>query len=193
MKRFLIAGLGNPGLSYARHRHNVGFMVLDELARRHQAAFTRMRGKSVHAELRLNDAQLLLAKPQTYVNRSGDALQKLLHYHRLPLEQALVVFDDLDLPIASLRMRPHGSSAGHKGMQSIIDSLDSRAIPRLRVGIDRPPGRMDPADYVLQPFSHEQQELIEAVLSRAADAIETFVSSGIRSAMSIFNRSFPDE
>lgn len=187
MKRYLIAGLGNPGLSYARHRHNIGFMVLDELAHRQHVAFTSGRGKSLHANLLLNEAQLLLAKPQTFMNRSGEALHKLLHYFRLPLENALVVLDDMDLPNASLRMRPHGGSAGHKGMQSIIDSLGSREIPRLRIGIDRPPGRMDPTAYVLEPFSDEQQELIEAALPIAADAIETFVRSGIEIAMSAFN------
>lgn len=191
MKRFIIAGLGNPGISYARHRHNVGFMVLDNLAHRHQVAFKRVRRKYLHAEFHLNDAHILLAKPQTYVNQSGDVLKNLLHYFHLPLEQALIVFDDLDLPIAELRMRPHGGSAGHKGMQSIIDCINSRSIPRLRVGIDRPPGRKDPADYVLQPFSSEEQELIEVALSRAADAIETFVNSGIQIAMSTFNGSFP--
>ena len=193
MKRFLIAGLGNPGLSYARDRHNIGFMVLDELARRQEVPFTRGRGKSLHADLQLNHAQLLLAKPQNFMNRSGDALETLLHYYRLPLEQTLVVFDDLDLPTAALRMRPHGGSAGHKGMQSIIDRLGSRAIPRLRVGIDRPPGRMDLAAYVLQPFANEQQELIEAALPRAADAIEIFVRSGIETAMCEFNSSVPGE
>jgi len=193
MKRFLIVGLGNPGRSYVRHRHNVGFMVLDELAHRRQVAFVRGRGKSLHADFRLNDAHFLLAKPQTFMNRSGEALQNILHYYRLPLEQALVVFDDLDLPTAVLRLRPHGGSAGHKGMQSIIDCLGSRAIPRLRVGIDRPPGRVEPVAYVLQPFSDQQQELIEAVLPRAADAIETFVRSGIESAMCAFNSAVPGE
>ncbi len=187
MKRFLILGLGNPGIPYARHRHNVGFMVLDELARRHQVAFTRGRGKALHADFRLHDAQILLAKPQTFMNQSGEALQHLMHYYRLPLEQAIVVFDDLDLPTAALRMRPHGGSAGHKGMQSIIDRLGSHSVPRLRLGIDRPPGRMDPAAYVLQPFTNEQQQLIDDALPLAADAIETFVRSGIDSAMSAFN------
>jgi PTH1 family peptidyl-tRNA hydrolase len=121
------------------------------------------------------------------MNMSGEAAQRLLHYFHLPLQKTLVVFDDLDLPTAALRMRPLGGSAGHKGMQSVIDRLGSRAIPRLRVGIDRPPGKMDPAAYVLQPFSDEQQELIDAALPRAAEAIETFVSTDIDSAMSALN------
>ena len=187
MKRFLIAGLGNPGISYARHRHNVGFMVIDELARRQQVAFTRRRGKSLHADFRMSGAHILLAKPQTFMNQSGAALQSLIHYYRLPLQKTLIVFDDLDLPTAVLRLRPHGGSSGHKGMQSIIERLSSHRIPRLRIGIDRPPGRMDPTAYVLEPFADEQQELIEAVLPRAADAIEAFVRSGIESAMSVTN------
>ncbi len=187
IERFLIVGLGNPGRSYARHRHNVGFMVLDELARRQQVAFTRRHGKALQADFRMGSAQVLLAKPQTFMNMSGEAAQRLLHYFHLPLQKTLVVFDDLDLPTAALRMRPLGGSAGHKGMQSIIDRFGSRAIPRLRVGIDRPPGKMDPAAYVLQPFSHEQQELIDAALPRAAEAIEAFVRTDIESAMSAFN------
>ncbi len=187
IERFLIIGLGNPGRSYTRHRHNVGFMVLDELARRQQVAFTRRRGKALQADFRLGSAQVLLAKPQTFMNMSGEAAQRLLRYFHLPLQKTLVVFDDLDLPTAALRMRPLGGSAGHKGMQSVIDRLGSRAIARLRVGIDRPPGKMDPAAYVLQPFSHEQQELIDAALPRAAEAIEAFVRTDIESAMSAFN------
>ena len=187
IERFLIIGLGNPGRSYARHRHNVGFMVLDELARRKQLAFSSRRDKALQTDFRLGSAQVLLAKPQTFMNMSGEAAQRLLHYFHLPLQKTLVVFDDLDLPTAALRMRPLGGSAGHKGMQSVIDRLGSRAIPRLRVGIDRPPGKMDPAAYVLQPFSDEQQELIDAALPRAAEAIETFVRTDIESAMSAFN------
>ncbi len=187
IERFLIIGLGNPGRSYARHRHNVGFMVLDELARRKQLAFSSRRDKALQTDFRLGSAQVLLAKPQTFMNMSGEAAQRLLHYFHLPLQKTLVVFDDLDLPTAALRMRPLGGSAGHKGMQSVIDRLGSRAIPRLRVGIDRPPGKMDPAAYVLQPFSDEQQELIDAALPRAAEAIETFVSTDIDSAMSALN------
>lgn len=134
IERFLIIGLGNPGRSYTRHRHNVGFMVLDELARRQQVAFTRRRGKALQADFRLGSAQVLLAKPQTFMNMSGEAAQRLLRYFHLPLQKTLVVFDDLDLPTAALRMRPLGGSAGHKGMQSVIDRLGSRAIARLRVG-----------------------------------------------------------
>lgn len=193
MKLFLIAGLGNPGNTYSRHRHNVGFMVLDELARRHQAAFTRSRGKALYADFHINNAKLLLAKPQTFMNSSGGTLKNLIDYYNVPLEQVLIVLDDLDLPTAALRMRPHGGSAGQKGMQSIIERLGSDAIPRLRVGIGRPSGQMDPATYVLQPFTSKQKELIDAVLPLAVHAIETFVHSGIEIAMSTFNSTSPGE
>ena len=187
MQRFLIAGLGNPGIKYERHRHNVGFMVLDELASRQNATFAGSRGKSLYSTIQIHNTQLVLVKPQTYMNRSGETLQNLLHFYRLPMERALIVFDDLDLPTAMLRMRPYRGSAGHKGMKSIIDRLGSQTIPRLRIGIDRPTGPMNPAAYVLLPFDNEQQELISAVLPRAADAIETFVISGIQKAMSTFH------
>jgi PTH1 family peptidyl-tRNA hydrolase len=190
----LVAGLGNPGPEYADHRHNVGFQVIEVLARSHGLAFSRRKELKAHvAEGQIAGRAVLLAKPQTYMNLSGRALGRLQRTYEIPPEQILIVYDDLDLPLGRLRMRPEGGSGGHKGMRSIIDVLGTQAFPRLRVGVDRPPGRMDPAEYVLRPFDEEQQELLDDVLERAVAAIECWLVDGIVAAMDEFNRSPVDE
>ena len=187
MERFIIAGLGNPGREYARHRHNVGFTVVNTLAQRHGVTFTRLQGKSLVTEFCIGESQVLLVKPQTFMNMSGEAVAQLVRYYHLPLERLLVVLDDLDLPIGVLRMRMEGSSGGQKGIRSIMEHLGSQVFPRLRVGIDRPPGRMGATSYVLHPFSGEQAKVIEGILPLAADSVETFVREGIMVAMDKFN------
>jgi PTH1 family peptidyl-tRNA hydrolase len=190
----LVAGLGNPGPEYAGHRHNVGFQVIEVLARSHGLTFSRRKELKAHvAEGQIAGRAVLLAKPQTYMNLSGRALGRLQRTYEIPPEQILIVYDDLDLPLGRLRMRPEGGSGGHKGMRSIIDVLGTQAFPRLRVGVDRPPGRMDPAEYVLRPFDEEQQELLDDVLERAVAAIECWLVDGIVAAMDEFNRSPVDE
>jgi PTH1 family peptidyl-tRNA hydrolase len=190
----LVAGLGNPGPEYADHRHNVGFQVIEVLARSHGLTFSRRKELKAHvAEGQIAGRAVLLAKPQTYMNLSGRALGRLQRTYEIPPEQILIVYDDLDLPLGRLRMRPEGGSGGHKGMRSIIDVLGTQAFPRLRVGVDRPPGRMDPAEYVLRPFDEEQQELLDDVLERAVAAIECWLVDGIVAAMDEFNRSPVDE
>jgi len=185
----LIVGLGNPGKEYARHRHNVGFQVVDALARAHSLRFSRQKGAKAHvAEGQIGGQHVILAKPQTFMNASGQAVSRLARAHRVPPERVLVVYDELDLPLGRLRMRPEGGSGGHKGMRSIIDVLGTQAFPRLRVGIDRPPGRMDPADYVLQPFDREQQPFAAEALTLAVEAVECWLAEGIVAAMDRFNR-----
>jgi PTH1 family peptidyl-tRNA hydrolase len=186
----LVVGLGNPGKEYARHRHNVGFQVIDALARAYGLRFARQKGAKAHvAEGQIGDVAVILAKPQTFMNLSGQAVGRLARAHHVPAERILVVYDELDLPLGRLRLRPEGGSGGHKGMRSIIDVLGTQAFPRLRVGIDRPPGRMDPADYVLQPFDKEQQPLAAEALALAVEAVECWLAEGIVAAMDRFNRS----
>lgn len=187
MDKFLIVGLGNPGRTYARHRHNVGFMAVERLAKRHQAAFTRRQGKSLVTAVRVGEASVVLAKPQTYMNLSGEAVAALIKFYDTPLEKLLVCFDDLDLPVGAIRLRPGGGSAGQNGMKSIIEHLGTPAFPRLRIGIGRPPGRMEPAAYVLQDFEGFDAKVIDAALDKAAEAIESFIRDGIRLTMSRFN------
>lgn len=185
----LVAGLGNPGSEYADHRHNIGFQVVEALARSHALTFARRKEIKAHvAEGRIAGRDVLLAKPQTYMNLSGRPVGRLQRMYEIPPEQILVVYDDLDLPLGRVRMRPEGGSGGHKGMRSIIDVLGTQAFPRLRVGVDRPPGRMDPAEYVLRPFREEEQELLDEVLERAVAAIECWLLDGIVAAMDKFNR-----
>jgi PTH1 family peptidyl-tRNA hydrolase len=185
----LVVGLGNPGADYAQDRHNVGFQVVQTLARAHGLAFVRRRGtKAQVAEGRIGSHPVLLAKPQTFMNLSGQAVGRLSRAHGLPPEQILVVYDDLDLPVGRLRLRPEGGSGGHKGMRSITDALGTQMFPRLRIGIDRPPGRMDPAEYVLQPFSDSEKLVLAETVERAVAAIECWLAEGILAAMDRFNR-----
>ncbi len=185
----MIVGLGNPGSEYADHRHNVGFRVVEALARAHGLTFSREKGmKARVARGQIGGREVLLAEPQTFVNLSGKAVRRLSRAHEIPPERLLVVYDDLDLSLGRLRMRAEGGSGGHRGMRSIIDLLGTQSFPRLRVGIDRPPGRMDPADYVLQPFDEDQGELVAEAVSRAAAAVECWLAEGVAAAMDRFNR-----
>ena len=185
----LVVGLGNPGAEYAQHRHNVGFQVLDALARAHGLSFSREKLARAHtAQGRIAGRSVLLAKPQTFMNRSGQAVGRLARWFKIPPQQILVVYDELDLPLGRLRLRPEGGAGGHKGMRSIIEVLGSQDFPRLRVGIDRPPGQMDPADYVLHPFSKEDKEAVILVIDQAVAAVEAWLADGIVAAMDRFNR-----
>ena len=184
---FLIVGLGNPGKQYAVNRHNVGFMVLSRLAEKLGESFSRMESRALVAKVNYQGTRLVLAKPQTYMNGSGSAVRSLLRFYKIPPQQLLVVYDDVDLPLETLRLRAEGGSGGQKGMQSIIEQLGSESFPRLRVGIGRPPGRMEAADYVLQDFSRSEQEFIDLTLSRAVDAILTFITDGLEKAMNLYN------
>jgi PTH1 family peptidyl-tRNA hydrolase len=185
----LVVGLGNPGAEYAAHRHNIGFRVVDALAQTHRLTFRRRKGTKAHvAEGWVGSQPVLLAKPQTFMNLSGQAVGRLSRAHAISPDRILVVYDDLDLPLGRLRLRPEGGSGGHKGMRSIIDSLGTQAFPRLRVGIDRPPGRTDPVDYVLQPFVGEERPLLNEAVQRAVAAIECWLAEGIVVAMERFNR-----
>jgi len=182
----LVAGLGNPGSEHARDRHNVGWMVVDELARRHQGSFRgKFRGRL--ADVRVGDAKLVLLKPETYMNESGASIQAASSFYKLPPEQVLVVHDDVDLVIGRLQARTGGGLAGHNGLRSIAQRLGSQDFLRLRIGVGRP-GRGDPrpvADYVLSGFTAEDDA--EAIVRRAADAVECLVADGLDETQRRFN------
>ncbi len=185
---WLVVGLGNPGREYEGTRHNAGFMVVDALARALGTEFRRMRHKALLAEARVGRDRVVLAKPQTYMNLSGQAVGPLVRFYKLPLERMLVVYDDLDLPFGALRLRPRGGHGGHKGMRSIIEALGGRQdFPRLRVGIGRPPGRMRAADYVLQRFRPEEREAWPWIEARAVEGIQRWMREGIEAAMNWLN------
>lgn len=188
---FLIVGLGNPGREYRDTRHNIGFMVLDRLAIRLDARFTRLQAKALVAPAQAGETRLLLAKPQTFMNLSGQAVRGLVRFYKIPPEQVLVIHDDLDLPVGALRLRMDGGAAGHKGILSIVAELGTEQFARLRVGIGRPPGQMDAADYVLQPLSTPELLAFSDILERAAAAALTWAQEGLTTAMNRFNGMLP--
>jgi PTH1 family peptidyl-tRNA hydrolase len=183
----LIVGLGNPGLAYRHNRHNIGFMVADALAQKLEIPLKRVKFKAQIGNGKVEGIPVIIAKPLTYMNNSGEAVAPLVHYFKVPLERLLVIHDDMDLPLGTLRMRPSGGSAGHNGMLSIFDKLGTNAISRLRVGIGRPPGRMDPADYVLQDFPKSEEELLNMVIAQACEAVLAFITTGLEKAMNTYN------
>lgn len=183
----LIVGLGNPGREYKDTRHNLGFMLVDRLTVRLNATGMKVQSKAIVITAQHAARKLILAKPQTYMNLSGQAVQGLLRFYKLPVENMLVVEDDLDLPFCAIRIRPGGGPGGQRGMGNIIQQLGTQDFPRLRIGIDRPPGRMDAAAYVLQEFSNKELQAVSETLDRAADAALTFVEEGLNAAMNKYN------
>ena len=186
---YLLIGLGNPGREYRDNRHNFGFMVIDRLIVRLNAQGMRVQSKAIVTSAAYEGRKLILAKPQTYMNLSGQSIQGLANFYKLPLENILVAFDDLDLPFGTIRLRPGGGAGGQKGFASAIEQLGTTEVARLRLGIGRPPGRMDPAAYVLQNFSREELKYLSEIVDRAADAALTFVVDGLNKAMNKYNGS----
>lgn len=172
---FLIAGLGNPGPRYARNRHNIGFQTVDALAQAHGIEFTRTDHRAQTAHGSINKHRVILAKPQTWMNESGKSIAPLSRFYKIEPARILVIHDDLDIPLGTIRYRPAGSSGGHRGLQSIMQLLGTQALPRLRLGIGRPPGQMDPAAYVLQNFSDEETADVGEVLRLATRLIEAWL------------------
>lgn len=184
---YLIVGLGNPGPQYRYNRHNIGFMLADRLAERLGVKFSRLESKALVTKGEHQGRRIVLAKPQTFMNLSGQAVGALVRFYKVPLSNLLIAYDDVDLPLGTLRLRPGGGSGGQKGMASIIERLGTQEFPRLRLGIGRPPGRMEAADYVLQDFSAGEKELLGPVLDRAAEAALVFVVEGLEAAMNRYN------
>jgi peptidyl-tRNA hydrolase, PTH1 family len=186
-ERWLIAGLGNPGPEYSGNRHNAGFMVADLLAERMGARFKRDRSRAAVAAGRLAGFPVTLAKPLTFMNLSGRPVATLRSFYKIPPERIVVVHDELDLPFGTLRLKLGGGDNGHNGLRSVTSALGTRDYLRVRVGIGRPPGRMDAADYVLHDFSAAERKLLPEVLERAADAAEALLRSGLAAAQTEFH------
>ena len=184
----LIVGLGNPGARYRGTRHNVGFDVVDEIARRRRLAFGSSPADALMARERGPDAQVMLAKPLTFMNRSGGAVAALRHYYRIDPGELLVVADDVNLPVGRLRARRRGSDGGHNGFASIIEALGTDAFARLRVGVGRGHVERRLASHVLARFAAPEREEMAGAVERAADAVEAFVGDGIDAMMNRFNR-----
>lgn len=187
-ERHLIVGLGNPGREYRQNRHNAGFMLLDRLAAQHKLpAFTKRQGQALISTGTIQGVPVVLGKPQTYMNLSGQAVGALARFYQLPLERVLVAVDDIDLPLGVLRLRAEGGSAGHNGMKSIIEQLGTERFPRLRLGVGRPAGSKAAAGYVLRDFRGDDAELFDVILDRAAAALACWLHDGIVAAMNRFN------
>ena len=184
---WLIVGLGNPGRKYDGNRHNAGFHVVDRLADAHGLHFNKRRNRARLALGTIDGIRVVLVKPQTYMNLSGEAVAGVARFYKVSPDRILVVFDDLDLPLGSLRLRWKGGAGGHKGVASIIARLNSRDFPRLRIGIGRPPGRMSPEAYVLQDFKDEKKLIMEETYQRAIEVIQVALRDGIEMAMNQFN------
>jgi peptidyl-tRNA hydrolase, PTH1 family len=183
----LIVGLGNPGREYVNTRHNVGFKVLDCICQDLNVRLNRVQSKALVGRAMIGEEKIILAKPHTFMNLSGQAVSGLMHFYKIELSQILIIHDDLDLPLGVLRLRASGGSAGQKGLASVIERLGTEEFPRLRIGIGRPPGRMDAVDYVLQNFSSSELEILSIVLDKACQAARFFVTDGIERAMNLFN------
>ncbi len=184
---YLVIGLGNPGREYRETRHNIGFMVIDQLCKVLGISMTRMQSRALVALGTLEGQKIILAKPQTFMNLSGQAVGGLVHFYKVPLDHLIIAHDDIDLPLGTLRLRPGGGSAGQKGMESIIQQLGTQNFSRLRLGVGRPPGQKEAANYVLQSFSRSEQELVDLVLERATAAVRTFIRDGLNTAMNQYN------
>jgi PTH1 family peptidyl-tRNA hydrolase len=186
-ERWLVVGLGNPGSGYAGNRHNCGFMVADVLADRMRAPFKRDRSRARVAVGRLAGYPVTLAKPQSFMNLSGRPVAALRTFYKIPVERIVVIHDELDVPFGTVRLKQGGGDNGHNGLRSVTAALGSRDYLRVRVGIGRPPGRMDPADFVLHDFSAAERKVLPDVLERCADAVEALLQRGLAAAQNEFH------
>jgi PTH1 family peptidyl-tRNA hydrolase len=184
---WLVVGLGNPGPSYAGNRHNVGFMVLDLLAERMGGRFKAHKGRADTVEGRLAGQRVVLAKPKCYMNESGGPVASLRDFFKVPVERIVVVHDELDIPFGTLRLKAGGGDNGHNGLRSVTKSLGSREYLRVRFGVGRPPGRQDPADFVLKDFTSAERKELPFLVDRAADAVEAVASRSIETAQNTFH------
>ncbi|MFZ3078313.1 MAG: aminoacyl-tRNA hydrolase [Bellilinea sp.] len=189
----LLVGLGNPGREYRDSRHNAGFMIIDRLAADLGVKLTRVQNRALTGSGVIGGAKIVLAKPQTFMNLSGEAVSGLVRFYKIPHEKLLVIHDDIDLPFGVLRMRPGGGSAGQKGVQSIIERIGTQDFPRLRFGIGRPAGSKGGAGYVLNHFHAEEQKELPFLMDAAAAAARLFVSDGLEAAMNRYNGSLFEE
>src|SRR5215469_2831945 len=185
---FLVAGLGNPGEEYALSPHNLGFLTVDRLAERHGIRVTRRDSKALVGVGEIDGQKVMLAKPQTYMNLSGTSLAPLMEKHEIELGKLIVVYDELDLPWMAVKIKPKGSAAGHNGMKSVIQSLKTSEIVRMRLGIHPGHPISSGADFVLAPVKRSQRKELEELVDYAADAVHSIIAEGVEKAMTKFNR-----
>lgn len=183
---YLVVGLGNPGKQYEDTRHNIGFEIVDLICLNKNIKLDKSKFNALYGEYKLNDEKILIAKPLTYMNNSGIAIMNITNYYKIPLENIIIIYDDIDLLPGKLRIRPYGSSGTHNGMKSIIYHLQSDIFPRIRIGIGRNQV-MDLADYVLQKFSKEEKDSLKDIVKIAANAVDEIIINGAEAAMNKYN------
>ena len=188
---FLVAGLGNPGEEYACTPHNLGFLTVDRLAERHGIRVTRKDSRALVGVGEIDGHPVMLAKPQTFMNLSGTSLAPLMEKHAIPTDRLVLVYDELDLPWMALRIKPRGSAAGHNGMQSVIENLNTSELLRVRLGIHPGHPVRDGAEFVLAPIKRSQRKELEELVDYAADAVHSIIAEGVEKAMTRFNRRAP--
>lgn len=182
----LLVGLGNPGLKYKLTRHNAGFLVIDRIAQNHRIALDRKEFHCIYGKGRIGDREVMLAKPQTFMNLSGEAVVALVNYFKISPDRVLIISDDMDLPLGVIRLKPSGSSGGHKGLASIINLLGTNQIPRLRIGIGKPTD-LTVIDFVLTPFTESELSLFQSVVMTGAEAAVSFVTEGLEFTRNHYN------
>lgn len=183
-----IVGLGNPGRKYEKTRHNIGFMVIDELASRFNTNLSEVKHKAIYTITTINGEKVMLIKPQTYMNLSGEAVRPLMDYYKIATEDVVVVYDDLDLPVGKVRLREKGGHGGHNGIRSLIQHLGTKEFKRVRIGVGRPTNAQPVVDYVLQPFAKVETEEIKLVKLEAADACEMWLEKSYIDVMNAYNK-----
>ena len=184
---YLIVGLGNPGPQYARTRHNVGWLVVEKLADAYGLGFDRLQFKARVAQGTAHGQRLILAKPLTYMNLSGEAVGPLLRFYKVNMDHLLLIYDEMDIPFGTLRIRPSGGAGGHGGMKSVIATLGTENFARVRVGVGRPPPGWDPPDFLLSAWTKDEETHVPALVERAAQAAHTWLTEGLLTAMNRFN------
>ncbi|HEY5587063.1 MAG TPA: aminoacyl-tRNA hydrolase [Ruminiclostridium sp.] len=183
----LIIGLGNPGTKYENTRHNVGFDTIDYLSKKYNIRLSRIGFKSVYGEGEIEGTRTILLKPQTFMNLSGESVRDIVAWYKMPLERVIIIYDDIDLDLSKIRVKPKGSAGTHNGMKSIIYQLQADEFPRIRIGIGRPPEKWDLADYVLSKFPKADREIIDQSIEKASEAAIMIAKSGPEKAMNNFN------
>lgn len=186
-KLMVIVGLGNPGNKYENTRHNVGFRTIDTLAEKYGIKVDRLKHKALAGEGNIKGVRVVLVKPQTFMNLSGESVRDITEWYKLAMDNLIVIYDDADLPAGTIRIRPNGSSGTHNGMKSVIYQLQSDGFPRIRIGIGKAPEGWDLADYVLSRYTGEDAGIIRQCIERAADAAAAIVTDGVAAAMNTYN------
>lgn len=184
---FIIVGLGNPGTKYRGTKHNVGFDTIDCLADRNNSEIKKIKHRAIYGETKIGNEKALLVKPQTYMNNSGESVIQIINYYKIPVENVIVVYDDIDIEPGTLRVRPKGSAGSHNGMKSIINHLQDDKFPRVRIGIGKKKEGYDLAHHVLSGFDKDERVIVDEAIERAAKAVETIITDSVNKAMNEYN------